>query len=48
MNFHSGDLVSVKGSQRDKMVADDDHFYFFKNQPDKGMPTGLYKVTQAA
>lgn len=47
MSLHSGDLIHIKGTLHDKMVADDEYFYFYKNQQDKGMP-GLYKVTQAA
>ena len=48
MSLHSGDLVYVKGSIGDKMVADEEHFYFYKNQHDRGVHPGLYKVTQAA
>jgi hypothetical protein len=48
MSLHSGDLAHVKGSLHDKMVADEEHFFFYKNQYDKGMQPGLYKVTQAA
>jgi len=48
MSLHLGDLVHVKGSIGDKMVADEEHFYVFKNQHDRGVHPGLYKVTQAA
>jgi hypothetical protein len=45
MNLNSGDLSYIKGSLGDKLIADDEYFYVYKNQQDKGMQRGIYKFT---
>ena len=45
MNLNSGDLSYIKGSLGDKIISDDEYFYVYKNQQDKGMHRGIYKIT---
>lgn len=47
MLMSSGPLLEIRGTTGDKMIADDEHFYIYKNQSVKGYNPGLYKLSTA-
>jgi hypothetical protein len=47
MLMSSGPLLEIRSTCGDKMVADDEHFYVYKNQSVKGYNPGLYKLSSA-
>ena len=47
MLMSSGPLLEIRGTCGDKMIADDEYFYIYKNQSVKGYNPGLYKLSSA-
>jgi len=47
MLMSSGPLLEIRSTCGDKMVADDEHFYVYKNASVKGYNPGLYKLSSA-
>ena len=45
INLNLGELLYIKGSLGDKLIAGDEYFYVYKNQQDKIIQRGIYKLT---
>lgn len=44
----SGNLLELRNSAGDRMVADDEHFYVYKESGVKGVNAGIYKLSSAS
>lgn len=42
---NSGDLWNIRGYNGDRIITDDQHFYVYKAQEERGSLPGLYKLT---
>jgi hypothetical protein len=44
----SGHLLELRNSAGDRMIADEDHFYVYKESGVKGFNPGIYKLNSAS